>query len=270
MTADWPAEPPAAALPAYPQLGRGDVAEARAVSNRLLGIGLGAGAALAAAFWLAEPIIPGIFSSDAGAWCGPRVRMVCGAAGSAWLSACIHGSRVHPHMAGSRQQLYMSGSRQPVVMPGSCRQQCTPRHPASRFAQLLTCPASPPRPAAEVGAAVRAVLPIAVAMLPINAAVYVFDGVITGAADFKFMAGAPHAVLCCAEGCAVLTLSSWQVRDVLCLTASCTARDAVRVRFSITTWKRHKGAWLATACESEQLQRISNDMPARNASSAPC
>lgn len=49
------------------QLGRGDVAEARAVSNRLLGIGLGAGAALAAAFWLAEPIIPGIFSSDAGA-----------------------------------------------------------------------------------------------------------------------------------------------------------------------------------------------------------
>ncbi|PRW33758.1 MATE efflux family [Chlorella sorokiniana] len=89
------------------QLGRGDVAEARAVSNRLLGIGLGAGAALAAAFWLAEPIIPGIFSSDA-----------------------------------------------------------------------------------EVGAAVRAVLPIAVAMLPINAAVYVFDGIITGAADFKFMAGA--------------------------------------------------------------------------------
>ena len=35
----------------------------------------------------------------------------------------------------------------------------------------------------------RQVLPIAVAMLPINAAVYVFDGVITGAADFKFMAG---------------------------------------------------------------------------------
>ena len=32
-------------------------------------------------------------------------------------------------------------------------------------------------------------LRIAVAMLPINAAVYVFDGVITGAADFKFMAG---------------------------------------------------------------------------------
>lgn len=60
------------------QLGRGDVAEARAVSNRLLGIGLGAGAALAAAFWLAEPIIPGIFSSDAGAclcvqmWDGKR------------------------------------------------------------------------------------------------------------------------------------------------------------------------------------------------------
>jgi len=36
---------------------------------------------------------------------------------------------------------------------------------------------------------VRAVLPIAVAMLPVNAAVYVFDGIITGASDFKFMAG---------------------------------------------------------------------------------
>ncbi|KAL4425326.1 hypothetical protein ABPG75_009342 [Micractinium tetrahymenae] len=89
------------------QLGKGDVREARAVSNRLLGLGIGAGAALAAAFWLAEPIIPGIFSSDA-----------------------------------------------------------------------------------DVEAAVRQVLPIAVAMLPINAAVYVFDGVITGASDFKFMAGA--------------------------------------------------------------------------------
>lgn len=42
---------------------------------------------------------------------------------------------------------------------------------------------------AEVEAAVRQVLPIAVAMLPINAAVYVFDGIITGAADFRFMAG---------------------------------------------------------------------------------
>ena len=36
----------------------------------------------------------------------------------------------------------------------------------------------------------RQVLPIAVAMLPVNAAVYVFDGIITGAADFRFMAGA--------------------------------------------------------------------------------
>lgn len=89
------------------QLGKGDVREARAVSNRLLGLGIGAGAALAAAFWLAEPVIPSIFSSDA-----------------------------------------------------------------------------------DVEAAVRQVLPIAVAMLPINAAVYVFDGVITGASDFKFMAGA--------------------------------------------------------------------------------
>ncbi|KAL4419186.1 hypothetical protein ABPG77_007776 [Micractinium sp. CCAP 211/92] len=89
------------------QLGKGDVREARAVSNRLLGLGIGAGAALAAAFWLAEPVIPSIFSNDA-----------------------------------------------------------------------------------DVEAAVRQVLPIAVAMLPINAAVYVFDGIITGASDFKFMAGA--------------------------------------------------------------------------------
>ena len=45
-------------------------------------------------------------------------------------------------------------------------------------------------PAADVEAAVREILPIAVAMLPINAAVYVFDGIVTGAADFRFMAGA--------------------------------------------------------------------------------
>ena len=48
------------------QLGKGDVREARAVGNRLLGLGIGSGVALAAAFWLAEPFIPSIFSSDAG------------------------------------------------------------------------------------------------------------------------------------------------------------------------------------------------------------
>lgn len=42
----------------------------------------------------------------------------------------------------------------------------------------------------------RQVLPIAVAMLPINAAVYVFDGVITGASDFKFMAGEGAGLHC--------------------------------------------------------------------------
>ena len=47
-------------------------------------------------------------------------------------------------------------------------------------------PALPP-PAADVAAAVHSVLPIAVGMLPINAAVYVLDGVVTGAADFSFM-----------------------------------------------------------------------------------
>lgn len=49
---------------------------------------------------------------------------------------------------------------------------------------------------AEVIAAVREILPIAVAMLPVNAAVYVFDGIITGAADFKFMAGTCLALVC--------------------------------------------------------------------------
>lgn len=74
------------------QLGRGDVAEARAVSNRLLGIGLGAGAALAAAFWLAEPIIPGIFSSDAGA-CVWVVCCRCGMANAecAGVRVCAAG-----------------------------------------------------------------------------------------------------------------------------------------------------------------------------------
>ncbi len=52
-----------------------------------------------------------------------------------------------------------------------------------------TSASAAPFPRADVEAAVRQVLPIAVAMLPINAAVYVFDGIITGASDFKFMAG---------------------------------------------------------------------------------
>ncbi|GAB4812989.1 hypothetical protein N2152v2_000035 [Parachlorella kessleri] len=43
---------------------------------------------------------------------------------------------------------------------------------------------------AAVEAAVQGVLPLAVAMLPVNAAVYVLDGVLVGASDFKFMAGA--------------------------------------------------------------------------------
>lgn len=39
-------------------------------------------------------------------------------------------------------------------------------------------------------ASVASILPIAVAMLPINAAVYVFDGILVGSSDFKWMAGA--------------------------------------------------------------------------------
>jgi MATE family multidrug resistance protein len=87
--------------------GRGDIARARQVSNRLLQLGIGGGVVLAAGFWVAEPYIPGIFTQDSG-----------------------------------------------------------------------------------VTAATEAILPIAVAMLPINAAVYVFDGILVGASDFKWMAGA--------------------------------------------------------------------------------
>lgn len=87
--------------------GRGDIFTARQVSNRLLQLGIGGGALLAAGFWAAEPYIPGIFTQDAG-----------------------------------------------------------------------------------VTSAAEAILPLAVAMLPINSAVYVFDGILVGASDFKWMAGA--------------------------------------------------------------------------------
>ncbi len=40
-----------------------------------------------------------------------------------------------------------------------------------------------------MAAAAAAVLPLAIAMLPVNAAVYVLDGVFVGASDFKFLAG---------------------------------------------------------------------------------
>ncbi|EFN56963.1 hypothetical protein CHLNCDRAFT_51240 [Chlorella variabilis] len=136
------------------QLGKGDVREARAVSNRLLGLGIGGGVALAGAFWLAEPIVPGVFSNDPG-----ELSVLCqaGPAAAAW----------------------------PTTESAACR--CG-RHasPVSMVADLgvRTCVG-----VAEVIAAVREILPIAVAMLPVNAAVYVFDGIITGAADFKFMAG---------------------------------------------------------------------------------
>ena len=33
-------------------------------------------------------------------------------------------------------------------------------------------------------------MPIAVAMLPVNSAVYVLDGCLVGASDFKYLAGA--------------------------------------------------------------------------------
>lgn len=89
------------------ELGRGDKAAARAVSDRLLQLGVLTGSALALCFWAAEPAIPGFFSADAG-----------------------------------------------------------------------------------VEAAMLGVLPLAVGLLPLNSAVYVLDGVMVGASDFGFLAGA--------------------------------------------------------------------------------
>lgn len=92
------------------QLGKGDVPQARAVSNRLLQLGVGGGVALAATFTAAGPLIPAIFTNDA-----------------------------------------------------------------------------------SVQLAVMSVLPLAVGMLPINAAVYVLDGILVGCRDFKWMSGAMGA-----------------------------------------------------------------------------
>jgi len=89
------------------ELGHGDVRSAKALGNRLLGLGVGSGTALAAFFYIAEPVIPRIFSNDA-----------------------------------------------------------------------------------EVQAMVVSILPLAVGMLPLNAAVYVLDGIMVGASDFRWMAGA--------------------------------------------------------------------------------
>ena len=97
--------------------GRNDVPVARAVSNRLLQLGVGGGLVLGALFWAAEPTIPFIFTQDA-----------------------------------------------------------------------------------AVAASVTSILPIAVAMLPINAAVYVLDGVLVGASDFKWMAGAMVVAAAAAVG----------------------------------------------------------------------
>lgn len=42
---------------------------------------------------------------------------------------------------------------------------------------------------AEVAVAVWALLPLVICMLPLNALVYVLDGILVGASDFKFLAG---------------------------------------------------------------------------------
>jgi Na+-driven multidrug efflux pump len=43
---------------------------------------------------------------------------------------------------------------------------------------------------ADVAAAVWSLLPLVIGMLPLNALVYVLDGVLLGASDFQFLAGA--------------------------------------------------------------------------------
>lgn len=58
---------------------------------------------------------------------------------------------------------------------------------------------------ADVAAAVWSLLPLVIGMLPLNALVYVLDGVLLGASDFKFLAGGPrlhprlslHSAHCC-------------------------------------------------------------------------
>lgn len=58
---------------------------------------------------------------------------------------------------------------------------------------------------AEVVAAVASVLPLAIWLMPANAAVYVLDGVLVGASDFRFMAGA--MALAAASGSSLLLLA---------------------------------------------------------------
>lgn len=43
----------------------------------------------------------------------------------------------------------------------------------------------------DVAAAVWALLPLVICMLPLNALVYVLDGIMVGASDFKYLAGTP-------------------------------------------------------------------------------
>jgi hypothetical protein len=50
--------------------------------------------------------------------------------------------------------------------------------------------------ASQVTEAIEDLVPVAVAMLPVNAAVYVLDGCLVGASDFKYLAGAPLLPYC--------------------------------------------------------------------------
>ncbi len=136
------------------------MAEARAVSNRLLGIGLGAGAALAAAFWLAEPIIPGIFSSDAGAGLGVAVSWVWrGTAGCmgvtaeepvpAWLLNIHSSATVLPPSCGRSAEATLTHSSSPLppfpAFPSlqrwgmRCGPSCPLRWPCCRSMRRCTC-----------------------------------------------------------------------------------------------------------------------------------
>lgn len=62
----------------------------------------------------------------------------------------------------------------------------------------------------DVAGAVWALLPLVVCMLPLNALVYVLDGVLLGASDFKFLAGAA-GVKFHASDLKFLQISCWTV-----------------------------------------------------------
>ena len=63
---------------------------------------------------------------------------------------------------------------------------------------------------AQVTESIKSILPIALAMLPVNGAVYVLDGILVGSRDFKWMAMA----MSLAAGCVVVFLAAVEPLDL--------------------------------------------------------